>query len=76
MRIEKGHGHIFHLTLSGYEMASLISSARWVADGAKGELTDEAIGYLKQVVANYDKASGKFRGKLTSEDKVLSTKEK
>ncbi len=60
MHIEKKGNLVFHLTLSGYELATLISSARWVAEGAKGKLTDEAILQIKQVVSNYDKATEKL----------------
>ncbi|WP_281229004.1 hypothetical protein [Flavobacterium aquiphilum] len=57
MHIEKKNNLVFHLTLSGYELATLISSARWVAEGAQGELTPEAIEQLKLVVSNYDRAA-------------------
>jgi len=57
MQIEKRRNLVFHLTLSGYELATLISLARWVTQGAKGELTAEAISNLKQVLANYDSAT-------------------
>lgn len=60
MHIEKKNNLVFHITLSGYELATLISSARWVAEGAKGELTAEAIQQLKQVVTNYDRAADKL----------------
>lgn len=60
MHIEKKNNLVFHITLSGYELATLISSARWVAEGAKGKLTTEAIEQLKQVVSNYDKAADKI----------------
>jgi hypothetical protein len=60
MHIEKKSNLVFHLTLSGYELATLNSSARWVAEGAKGKLTDEAILQIKQVVSNYDKATEKL----------------
>lgn len=60
MHIKKKNNLVFHLTLSGYELATLISSARWVAEGAKGELNAEAILQLKQVVSNYDRAAGKL----------------
>ncbi len=60
MHIEKRNNLVFHISLSGYELAALISSARWVIEGAEGELTDEAIQQLKQVVSNYDKAVDKF----------------
>lgn len=61
MRIEKGRNRIFNLTLSGYELAALISSARWVTEGARGELTAEAISHIKQVLASYDNATSKFK---------------
>lgn len=64
MRIEKGHNRIFNLTLSGFELAALITSARWAAEGAKGELTAEAVIHLKQVLANYDNAAGKLKENL------------
>lgn len=59
MLIEKKSPHIFQVTLSGYELATLISSARWALEGANGELTPEAAGQLKQVITNYDYAAGK-----------------
>ena len=61
MHIEKGGKRIFNLTLSGFELAALISSARWAAEGATGELNDEAVNYLKQVLTNYDKAASKLK---------------
>jgi hypothetical protein len=61
MRIEKGRNRIFNLTLSGFELAALISSARLVAEGAQGELTAEAVIQLKQVLANYDNATIKLK---------------
>ncbi|KGO90849.1 hypothetical protein [Flavobacterium suncheonense] len=63
MHIEKKNNLVFHITLSGYELATLISSARWVAEGAKGRLTEEAVSQLKQVVSNYDKATLKLSGR-------------
>ena len=63
MRVEKGHTNIYRLTLSGYELAALISSARWVVQGAKGELTSSAIENLKKILENYDRAMRKQRHK-------------
>lgn len=60
MRIEKERNSMFHLILSGYELAAMISSARWVAEGAKGELDSEAVSHLKQVLSSYDKAASKI----------------
>ena len=56
MLIEEKRKGIFQVTLSGYELAALMSAARWVAEGAKGKLSDEAVEQLGQVVANFDKA--------------------
>lgn len=60
MHIEKKNNLVFHITLSGYDLATLISTARWVAEGAKGKLTTEAIEQLKQVISNYDRAADKI----------------
>ena len=68
MHIEKKNNLVFHITLSGYELATLISSARWVAEGAKGELTAEAIQQLKQLVANYDRAADKLRERESNKE--------
>lgn len=67
MHIEKKNNLVFHITLSGYELATLISALRWVAEGAKGELTAEAIEQLKQVVSNYDRAAAKLQNGNQSE---------
>jgi len=48
--------NIYEVTLHSFELATLISSARWAADGARGELTPEAVEQLRQVVKNYDNA--------------------
>ncbi|MEP0134277.1 MAG: hypothetical protein ABJJ25_08610 [Eudoraea sp.] len=57
MQIKKEQRNIFQITLTGYELATLISSARWIAEGAKGELTSEATNNLKQLLNNYDNAT-------------------
>jgi hypothetical protein len=64
MRIEKGRNNIFLLTLSGYELATLISSARWAGEGGKGELTNDAVNQLKKVLENYDNAVNKLQDNL------------
>ena len=64
MRIEKGNPNIFRITLSGYELAALISSARWVAEGAKGEVSTEAINNINQVLQSYDDETQKFEQQM------------
>ncbi len=54
--IDQQKNGIYLLAISGYELATLISSARWATNGAQGELTEEAVSQLKQVVQNYDRA--------------------
>ncbi len=56
MLIEEKRRSIYQVTLSGYELAALIAAARWVTEGAKGEISPEAVEQLRQVVANYDAA--------------------
>ena len=56
MIIKRASRSTFRIILSNYELASLISSARWVAKGAQGKLSEEAIEYLNHVLDNYDRA--------------------
>ncbi len=66
MQIKKGQRNIFQITLTGYELATLISSARWIVDGAKGELTLEAAKNLKQLLDNYDNATKRLHSQSSS----------
>ncbi len=54
MQLERVRPGVFRITAHAYEMAALIAAARWVAEGAQGELAEEAIEQLRQVLANYD----------------------
>lgn len=58
MQIERKNINSYLLTLSPYELAAFISSIRWIADGAQGELTSEAIANAKAILSSYDKAIG------------------
>ena len=60
MRLERIRPTQFRITLHAYELAALISAARWVADGAKGELPQEATEHLSQILADYDAESGRL----------------
>lgn len=57
MRIKQDRPGILNVTLSAYEMSTLISAARWIQDGAKGEVTGEALHGIRQVLADYDRAA-------------------
>lgn len=69
MQIKKKQRNIFEITLTGYELATLISSTRWIVEGAKGELTSDAIGNLKKLLINYDVATEKLHGNPSLEKK-------
>lgn len=56
MRIERLRPTVLRVTLHAYEMAALAAAARWVADGAEGELKPEIREQLDDVLAGYDEA--------------------
>jgi hypothetical protein len=56
MQLERVRPMVIRMTLHTYEATALITAARWVAEGAKDELPDEAIEHLREVLASYDDA--------------------
>ena len=56
MQIERVRPTVLRVTLHAYEMAALTAAARWVADGAEGELSPEIRERLDDVLAGYDSA--------------------
>jgi len=54
MHIEQIKPGVLRITMHTYECATLIAAARWVVEGAKGELPEEAIKQLREVLQNYD----------------------
>lgn len=56
MQIERLRPTVLRVTLHAYEMATLTAAARWVADGAEGELSPEIREQLDRVLAGYDEA--------------------
>ena len=56
MQVERVRPMVIRLTLHTYEATALISAARWVVDGADGELSEEALAQLRAVLASYDDA--------------------
>lgn len=57
MQLERLTPTKYRITLHAYELAAIISAARWIADGAKGELPSEAVEKLSRIVATYDAES-------------------
>ena len=56
MRIERLRPTVLRVTLHAYELAALAAAARWVADGAHGELSPDVRERLESVLADYDLA--------------------
>lgn len=57
MKVERVRPAVLQVTLSAYELSALIAAARWVVEGAQGELAPEAVEQLQQILASYDAAS-------------------
>lgn len=54
MKLERARPGIYQATVHAYELAALMAAARWVADGAQGDLPQESREQLHQVLASYD----------------------
>ena len=48
---------MYEVTLHAYELAALLAAARWVVEGAEGELPRGAVDQLRQVIDSYDRAT-------------------
>jgi hypothetical protein len=57
LKIERVRPAVLQVTLSAYELAAVMAAARWVVEGAEGEMAPEAVEQLRQVVAGYDAAT-------------------
>lgn len=54
MKVERKSPAVFRVTLHALELSALIAAARWVAEGADGEMPEEAVDQLRQVLKSYD----------------------
>jgi len=54
MTVERLRPTVLRVTLHAYELSALIAAARWVAEGAEGDLPKEAVDQLRQVLDSYD----------------------
>ena len=57
MKVERVRPSVLRLTLHAYELAALIAAARWAAEKGDGELPEESVEQLRQVLASYDDAT-------------------
>lgn len=54
MTVERLRPTVLRVTLHAYELSALLAAARWVAEGAEGDLPKEAVDQLRHVLGNYD----------------------
>lgn len=63
MLIQRPRPGVVQLTLHAYELATLVAAARWVVEGAEGELPPEATDQMKQVLHSYEAACREAGGR-------------
>lgn len=56
MKLERPRPAVVRVTLSAWEMATLIAAARWAAEDGRGEVTADARERIERVLASYDRA--------------------
>lgn len=54
MKVEKERPTVFTVTLHAYELSALIAAARWAVEGGEGDLPEEAVNQLREVIKSYD----------------------
>jgi hypothetical protein len=55
--IQRPRPGLVQVTLHAYELATLVATARWAAEGGQGELTAGALEQLRKVLELYDRAA-------------------
>jgi hypothetical protein len=58
VEIRRPRPGVVEMTLHAYQLATLVAAARWVVEGAQGDLTSDAMDQLRKVLASYDRACG------------------
>jgi len=61
MRLENLRPTVYRMTLHTYELAALISAARWVEEGAEGELPREVTKQLTTLLTSYDEQARRLQ---------------
>ena len=57
MQLEQVTSSKYRITLHTYELATLISAARWITEGAQGHLSPEVMKQMQGILESYDTAS-------------------
>jgi predicted DNA-binding transcriptional regulator YafY len=66
MKLERVDAHRLRLELHTMELTALVAAARWVADGAEGELPSAAVDQLRHVLAGYEAELARMRDATAS----------
>ncbi len=61
MQLERVATHRLRLELHAMELTALMAAARWVADGAEGELPSAAVDQLQQILTGYEAQLARLR---------------
>jgi hypothetical protein len=61
VKVEQPRQGVYRLTLHALELTALVTAARWVVEGADGQLPDEARDQLEAVLASYDGEVARIR---------------
>jgi hypothetical protein len=56
MQLSKISPTKYKMTLHSYELATLISAVRWIAEGAKGTISPEIIEQMENILNSYENA--------------------
>lgn len=67
MQVERPKPAVFRLTLHALELSALVAAARWVTEGAEGELPPEARDQLRKVLASYDSETRRLDARRAEE---------
>lgn len=55
MIVERARADVLRITAHVHELATLVTAARWVAEGKPEHVPEEALGDLRRVLAEYDR---------------------
>lgn len=55
MTIERVSPMVLRVTLHAFELSALVAAGRWIVKGAEGEVPDDAVAQLRQVLESYDR---------------------
>ncbi len=63
MQVEWARPGVLRVTSHAYEFAALIAAARYVAESAPADISEEALDQLKEVLNGYDAQASRLHGR-------------